>query len=502
MPHAPSSQRYGPRRRASRSAPLSISSDSDNDEEPPSKVRRTVAPHSPSFPSAVFPQTDLNGTKASPIVVADNGMAESKPPSQTEIGVAPTPRAIFLRDLLKLALDLAPSDVSRRHIYLLCLQAAGHGHRGDVDGAAHAAAWVFDQIHQQPDYPRESNTCVISITTPNAASAFTSWPNSWMQLQYRDAYFLLAREALKQEFPQFAPSYIEFILLYKGSLYLAMLALKEHIQQKALLPTWERLDFDPFRLGFLPSLLPGSDGVFLHQERHAAKQLNRASMKQPSLHGTTDQAQLVEDDSMDGEVECSCCCTDTSSSRAIHCSGDQSHFFCQDCVRSYVDNEIGNARCRPICFAVGFECRASISDQQLRRCLLPATLDLILEQQLNDDMKQMSNLVFAECPFCNYKEEVDAAFENRWFTCKNTKCMVVSCRSCLEVAHIPKSCEEVRAERKNSTRDQKLGQRHIMEEAMTEALMRKCNQCKTPFVKVDGCNKMTCPRQTCRNVQW
>lgn len=34
--------------------------------------------------------------------------------------------------------------------------------------------------------------------------------------------------------------------------------------------------------------------------------------------------------------------------------------------------------------------------------------------------------------------------------------------------------------------------RTYIETKMTEALIRNCYSCKKPFLKVDGCNKMTC----------
>lgn len=41
-------------------------------------------------------------------------------------------------------------------------------------------------------------------------------------------------------------------------------------------------------------------------------------------------------------------------------------------------------------------------------------------------------------------------------------------------------------------KDAEVRKRTYIENKMTEALLRTCWKCKTPFLKSDGCNKMTC----------
>lgn len=72
---------------------------------------------------------------------------------------------------------------------------------------------------------------------------------------------------------------------------------------------------------------------------------------------------------------------------------------------------------------------------------------------------------------------------NREFRCLRDDCGVVSCRACRKETHIPKTCEEAALDLGHSAR-------HGIEEAMSEALIRKCNKCSTAFIKEHGCNKV------------
>ena len=91
-----------------------------------------------------------------------------------------------------------------------------------------------------------------------------------------------------------------------------------------------------------------------------------------------------------------------------------------------------------------------------------------------------------QCPFCPFATIMDTKpDENKIFICQNPDCGKESCRLCKEISHIPLRCEEVE-------KDAEVRKRTYIENKMTEAMIRKCWKCSKPFVKMDGCNKMTC----------
>lgn len=66
-------------------------------------------------------------------------------------------------------------------------------------------------------------------------------------------------------------------------------------------------------------------------------------------------------------------------------------------------------------------------------------------------------------------------------------CQFESCRKCGKAPHIPLRCDEVIQKKRQDEGRLKV------EEAISEAKIRKCPKCQTSFVKSDGCNKMSCP---------
>ncbi|KAF2018741.1 hypothetical protein BU24DRAFT_104098 [Aaosphaeria arxii CBS 175.79] len=193
-----------------------------------------------------------------------------------------------------------------------------------------------------------------------------------------------------------------------------------------------------------------------------------------------------------GEVgECQCCFADFPFNRMTCCNGDTIHFFCRDCTKRYVESEIGSMRCTIVCFA-DTNCGGTFRRQYLLDSLSQSTFERLEHLQQQADLAAANLDFLEECPFCDFKMECLPIEVDREFRCEAPKCRKVSCRACQKETHVPMTCEEARKE-------EKLNLRHTIEEAKSQALIRKCNKCSNPFIKEYGCNKMTCGK--CGNMQ-
>ncbi|KAF4967919.1 hypothetical protein FSARC_4612 [Fusarium sarcochroum] len=195
-----------------------------------------------------------------------------------------------------------------------------------------------------------------------------------------------------------------------------------------------------------------------------------------------------------GEVtECECCFTEAPLNRLVRCNGNDTHFFCVECARRTAENQIGQSKYDLKCMSTD-ECTGSFSHSE-RQKFLDKRLTSALDRIEQEDVLRMAGLEnLAECPFCHYAEEYPPVEVNREFRCQDPECAITSCRLCNFETHIPKTCEEAALARG-------VDMRRDVEEAMSKALIRNCNKCGTPFIKESGCNKMTCTRKGCRNVQ-
>ncbi|SPN99881.1 uncharacterized protein DNG_02733 [Cephalotrichum gorgonifer] len=191
--------------------------------------------------------------------------------------------------------------------------------------------------------------------------------------------------------------------------------------------------------------------------------------------------------------DCGCCFSDFPMNRMISCNADSEHLFCYPCARKNAEVQLGLSKYELKCLSMD-DCSGHFYASARGLFLDKKTISALdrLEQDAALQAANIENL--ATCPFCPYAAECPPAEEDREFRCENADCKVVSCRLCRRETHIPKTCEE-------AAMDNKVSARHQIEEAMSAAMIRKCNKCSTPFVKMSGCNKMTCTKPGCGNQQ-
>ncbi|KAF8064053.1 hypothetical protein FPV67DRAFT_1503354 [Lyophyllum atratum] len=312
-------------------------------------------------------------------------------------------------------------------------------------------------------------------------------------------YFALAVDQLQSDFPDAPGGYIMLHFINHNSLYAPThlyLLLDEQTKQLEQYRKNERIDppYAQRNVPFVPNKGKGrelEDPEFSRErawllELLAAGDAGAATEEAQEFDETVSGASVTEAGSSDESEECGCCFSTFPSSEMVSC--DNSHCFCNKCVERHSANLLVIHKPDIKCMSMD-GCEASFSASALRQCLPEKLLNLWERLSCRSEL-EAAGLKLEDCPFCDWGYFIDAADEQeQLFNCQN--CNRVSCRACKKQNHLPKTCNEAQE-------DKKLEGRHVIEEAMTGALVRKCPHCTKPFVKEDGCNKMTCAY--CRGI--
>uniref|UniRef100_A0A1I8C0U9 RING-type domain-containing protein n=1 Tax=Meloidogyne hapla TaxID=6305 RepID=A0A1I8C0U9_MELHA len=172
-------------------------------------------------------------------------------------------------------------------------------------------------------------------------------------------------------------------------------------------------------------------------------------------------------------------------------SESQVHPFCRTCVRGSASAAVGEV---PMAKGgIGLRCMVPDCDNPILyseiRVLLSKDVQKRLDERIAEENLGMASLTNLErCKKCNFAIEMeDDKNINKVFTC--IECHYEMCRLCerdWDDEHFGYSCEELDAKNKKEKRDRAL------EKQLNEAVIRKCPKCGVQFVKLTGCNKMTC----------
>ncbi|CAL3962936.1 unnamed protein product [Diplocarpon coronariae] len=236
--------------------------------------------------------------------------------------------------------------------------------------------------------------------------------------------------------------------------------------------------------------------IAVYEELHFARRIKaKADVRREAKRAAEveEEANVAKAEAEGTMSECECCCCDYPLNRMVHCDGDIMHWFCRGCAKQNAEVEVGKSKYELWCMST-VPCAAGFTADQ-RTHFLDAKMTAALERIEQESILRAAGIAnLASCPFCPFAAEYPPIEDNSEFTCQAPDCERVSCRRCRLDSHTPKSCAEY-------AKDNGLSVRRQVEEAMSAAMIRKCNKCDTPFVKEEGCNKMTCTSNGCRNIQ-
>ncbi|KAI8949028.1 hypothetical protein F4801DRAFT_591382 [Xylaria longipes] len=334
--------------------------------------------------------------------------------------------------------------------------------------------------------------CVRSIKLQMAVQGYSDIMRS-------TEYNALARALLSQEFSRVPQSFIRASLRAKdkapyNSVFEIYTAIDEQMRngddankpwQEKKTTTKVNPDFTPDKLQSLDMsrYKPGEQAAFA--EFIAARKL-RAIKDARIAAEAEEHNNFLQAKKESQTIDCGICFEECALNRMVRCDGETMHWFCRSCLRTQAESLIGMAKYELTCMSLD-GCSAGFSPGQ-RALFLNNKLTVALDRIEQEAVLRMAGIENLEtCPFCPYAAEYPPVELDKEFRCEDPRCQRVSCRLCRRETHIPKTCAEVDADRGRDAR-------HILEEAMSEALIRRCNTCQNAFVKIDGCNKIRCTK--------
>lgn len=175
----------------------------------------------------------------------------------------------------------------------------------------------------------------------------------------------------------------------------------------------------------------------------------------------------------------------------------EKHSYCEVCIRVHLKDIIFERKgFRMTCMAGG--CKACYPRENYEQILDADALDVRDRWATRDRLKDVKGLT--GCIGCDYQYKLKPGAT--LFECRNLYCQKRWCLKCKEsaVGHEGKTCAQVKKDKgkgKEQCGPDLPALRRRIEEARSEAVVRKCGGCGNIFVKDVGCNKMICG---CGNV--
>lgn len=175
-------------------------------------------------------------------------------------------------------------------------------------------------------------------------------------------------------------------------------------------------------------------------------------------------------------LTCECCYLSFLDQDMTQCQAG--HLFCKGCLTTCLETFMASGRTDLKCLSYEAECEALIPMSELERSVPKRTLERWIATETDAAVVNSDIQGLVKCHHCGIRIEVDGSGVMRCPECGSD-----TCTGCGEAAHTGMSCEEFAA----------IDKGRIVEDHMSEAVIRTCPKCHARFMKEEGCNKMECP---------
>ncbi|KAH4039632.1 hypothetical protein HBI56_133970 [Parastagonospora nodorum] len=454
------------------------------DQDPDHLIRELNARYNPVY-EAADGIIDLTGIPDIDVPPSDPLLADRESPAQDCAG---SDKDLVTEAVaLQMVIDILP-DISIDHVLGIIREKTT-----DLTRTNARCHEIVSQLVDTGDYPKEDEDTKSKKRKRSDEDDWQEYDKAERDLE-TPTYELNATELLKDEFLSVPVRHVVNVVKEHKTLFKSYIVLEEQTRN------YETISRNRFsRIGKARNKR-GTENLLIEQGSQLPKELHAVKKKIEVEMGKRRKAEQAEKAEVDNRQraeasgrmgECACCFDDVPLNRMISCNGDPAHFYCMECPKRQIETQMGLSNCRPKCFGVD-NCAGTFARKDLQQVLGDKTFERLEHLQQQEDLAAAGLDFLSECPFCDYKMECLPVEVDKEFRCQNKKCGKTSCRLCEKETHIPLTCKE-------ADKDGQITLRHIVEEAMSAALIRQCNKCKHPFVKEYGCNKMRCSH--CRNVQ-
>ncbi|KAL4148747.1 hypothetical protein QTP88_002912 [Uroleucon formosanum] len=181
-----------------------------------------------------------------------------------------------------------------------------------------------------------------------------------------------------------------------------------------------------------------------------------------------------------GELNTCGCCFDNELLTSEVFSCPAGHIFCSACIKKGTEVAVGGSKVDIKCFG---DCNEEFNLTMIKSIVDDKLYQRIMRLKQAQEIKAADIEGLETCAFCDYS--VILSPDLKIINCLNPECKKETCRQCREESHFPYRCDQIE-------KAPEVEVRTMIENKMTEVLIRICYHCKRKFVKEDGCNKMTC----------